>query len=80
MNKRIARALRNRLAPLSAVVITFATITVVPAATTMLAAAGATAAHQAKAVRMDFAPPKFQATSHRSDRTRAETIFVPITR
>ena len=57
MNKRIARALRNGLAPLPAVAVTFATITVVPAATTMLADFGATAAHQAKAARIDLALP-----------------------
>jgi hypothetical protein len=57
MNKRIARALRNGLAPVSAIAVTFATITVVPATTTMIAAARATAAHQAKAARMDLALP-----------------------
>ena len=57
MTKRISQALRNRLAPLSAIAVTFATITAVPATTTMIAAAGATAAHQAKAARMELAAP-----------------------
>jgi hypothetical protein len=59
MNKRIARALRDRLAPLGAVAATFATITIVPAATTMIPAAGATAVHQARAPSVDLAPPSF---------------------
>jgi hypothetical protein len=55
MNKRIARELRNRLAPLSAIAVTFATITVVPAAMAMVAAAGGTGAHQAQATRIHLA-------------------------
>jgi hypothetical protein len=54
MNKRIARELRNRLAPLSAVAVTFATFSAVPAAT-MIATAGGTGAHQAEAGWMDRA-------------------------
>jgi hypothetical protein len=53
MNKRIARELRNRLAPLAGVVVTFATITVVPATTEMIAAA-----HRAEAAWMDRAASK----------------------
>lgn len=52
MNKRIARELRNRLASLAAIAVTFATITSVPAAMTVVAAAGGTAAHQAKTSRI----------------------------
>ena len=55
MNKRIARELRNRLAPLAGVVVTFATITVVPATTEMIAAARGAAAHRAEAAWMDRA-------------------------
>jgi hypothetical protein len=57
MNKRIIRELGNRLAPLSAVAITFATITVVPAGTAMVAAASGTGADQTKTAWMDRAVP-----------------------
>jgi hypothetical protein len=53
MDMLIARNLRNRLAPLSAIAVTFATITSVPVAMTVVAAAGRTAAHQTKAAWMD---------------------------
>jgi len=65
MNKCSARELRNRLAPLATIAVTFATITGVPAAMAMVAAAGGTGAHQTQAawtdgaasVRRDRHPP-----------------------
>jgi hypothetical protein len=62
MNKCIARELRNKLTSLSAVAVTFATITVVPAATTIVAIASGTVAHPTKATSMD------RTSSNRRDR------------